>query len=204
MEAPDKPVRMPSCPGCPLDFDRYLLYNVVKLTGTCYRGKERRELTEQNRQEALLFEFDRVMRLLRRRPAGMPNYGRGTYRLLDRIQGNSGLSTRALAELMDVRPSSLNEALAGLEREGLLLRRRNPEDQRVFIVRLLPKGEEQLEKMRAAKGLVGAEIGKLLTEDEALALTRLAGKLADGLEALTPSSEQDTPRRHPGRAGGWR
>ena len=161
-------------------------------------------MTEQNRQEALLFQFDRVMRLLRRRPAGMPNYGRGTYRLLDRIQGNSGLSTRALAELMDVRPSSLNEALAGLEREGLLLRQRNPEDQRVFIVCLLPKGEEQLEKMRAAKGLVGVEIGKLLTDDEALTLTRLAGKLADGIEAMPPSAKEEKPHNYPGRAGGWR
>ncbi len=151
----------------------------------------------------MLAQLDRVMRLLRRRPAGRPAVSRGAFRLLGIVQAMGTISTRELAIELDVRPSSLNEALTQLEQEQMLLRTRDPQDQRVFLVRLQPKGEERLKVMRAERDRLNGEITKILTGEETAALTLLTEKLADGLERLTTPPEYEGRHRHGGRQG-WK
>ena len=139
-------------------------------------------LIDQNNEEQMLGALDRVMRLLRWRPTERPHGGRGVFRMLRLIELLDGISTRDLADRLDVRPSSLNEKLAGLEAKGLIQRDRDDKDQRVFVVRLLPRGRQHLEHLRQERTELADQLAGILTPEETAELTHLAQKLAAGLE----------------------
>lgn len=160
-------------------------------------------MNEMHHQEPILPALDRVMRLLRRRPAAGQHAGRGVFRLLSLIRETPGISTRELAEGLDVRPSSLNEKLARLEEAEILRRVRDAEDQRVFLLELLPKGEAHLEEIRAVRKDMNEALGGILTEEEASQLTGLLHKLAEGLAAKGSSGGDGDPYPGSGRFG-WR
>lgn len=139
-----------------------------------------------NKEELMLAKLDQVMRQLRRRPAGKQNLGRGVFRIIRRVQNQENISTRELAKELGVRPSSLNEKLARLEREGIIKRERDSRDQRVFLIRLLPAGDELIKEMKVERKKMHNNISKILTADEMDTLTSLADKLAQGLSDLNP------------------
>lgn len=145
-------------------------------------------------QEKMLASLDRVMRLLKRCPTSGSRHGRGVYRLLTIINEANNTSTRDLAELLDVRPSSLNERLVLLEQEELIRRERDPNDQRVFLVKLLPKGKQHLDTIIQEQRKFNEELGKILTKEESETFVFLTEKLAKGLEPLTTTD--DKKRRH--------
>lgn len=149
-----------------------------------------------HKEEMMLAKLDLVMRLLRRRPAGKRHQGRGVYRLLTRIRECDEISTRELADRLGMRPSSLNEKLARLEKEGILSRERDPKDQRVFLVKLQPKGITLYEKIQTERKKMDGRIRGILTEEEVEQMTSLAEKLAQGLEKLTEdtSAEDDSSK----------
>lgn len=155
-------------------------------------------MTELNPNETMLASLDRVMRLLRRGHSANSHGGRSVYRILAIIQKNEGISTRELAELLDMRPSSLNEKLGDLERNDLIMRTRYENDQRIFMVRLQAKGIEQLEAIKHERAAFNTRVAGILSEDEAIELSKLATKLSDGLEDLT----QMEPKGH--HHGHWR
>ena len=153
-------------------------------------------MTNKEDVEIMIASLDRVMRLLRRRQSSKHHFGRGVYRLLKIIQEKETISTRELAERLDVRPSSLNEKLSHLEQEEILIRERDPGDQRVFIIKLKKKGEEHLNKIHLERKQFSESIKDILTKEESSKFTELAKKLADGLEEIPQSdSLKDRPAR---------
>ncbi|HHU13108.1 MAG TPA: MarR family transcriptional regulator [Clostridiaceae bacterium] len=139
---------------------------------------------DKKNQENMLGNMDRVMRQLRRRPEGRRHGGRGTYRILRLLSETPGLSTRQLAEIMDIRPASLNERLASLEQDKMIRRERDPNDQRVFLIYLEPPGRDLLDDAKRQRQTMYAAIEKILTSEEVREMSRLADKLANGLETL--------------------
>ena len=139
-------------------------------------------------EEQILAQLDRVMRLLKRRPAGKKHLGRGVFRILQTVKDHTGISTRALADRMELRPSSLNERLLRLEQDGYLTRERDPNDQRVFLVRLNPKGEDLLLEIMNERAERHASIAGILTDEEMMMMNQLMDKLATGLDALSEES----------------
>lgn len=82
-----------------------------------------------------------------------------------------GISQKELAALVGVDGSSLVRVLDILEREGLIIRRRDERDGRARLIDLTLAGEERVETIRAALGeaeeailvdLSDAELGDLL------------------------------------------
>ncbi len=140
----------------------------------------------------LISDLDRVMRLLRRRPRGAGHGGRGTHRMLRLIAQQPGLSTRELADRMEIRPSSLNEKLSQLEASGWIRRHRDPRDQRVFLVDLESAGEDQIEAARAQRGSLNQTIREILSPEEIRDMSRLARRLAEGLDRLVESGTDGT------------
>lgn len=138
-----------------------------------------------NREELMLAKLDQVMRQLRRRPAGKQHLGRGVYRIISQVKQKDEISTRELADALGMRPSSLNEKLSRLEQEKIILRERNPMDQRMFLVKLLPAGEDLLEEMRLERKKMNKSISTILTDEEMEMLTALADKLAGGLSNIS-------------------
>ena len=155
-------------------------------------------MTELNANENMLASLDRVMRLLRRGHSNNSHGGRSVYRMLAIIQRQEGISTRELAELLDMRPSSLNEKLVDLEHDELILRTRNGHDQRIFMIQLQAKGLEQLEAIKQERVAFNTKVAGILSETEAMELSKLATKLSDGLEEMM----QVEPKGQ--RHGHWR
>lgn len=137
-----------------------------------------------NKEEIMLASLDRVMRTLRRRPAGKQKLGRGGYRLLKIISEQPNSPTRVIADRLGMRTSSLNERLVRMEAEGVITRERDEKDQRVFLVNILPAGEAILEALRGERQKMGRVIEGILTEAEINTLTELADKLSSGLKEL--------------------
>ena len=155
-------------------------------------------MTELNTNENMLASLDRVMRLLRRGHSTNSHGGRSVYRMLAIIQRQEGISTRELAELLDMRPSSLNEKLIDLEHDELIRRTRNEHDQRIFMIQLQAKGLEQLEAIKQERFAFNTKVAGILSEAEAMELSKLATKLSDGLEEMM----QVEPKGQ--RHGHWR
>lgn len=143
----------------------------------------------KNNNENMIAALDRVMRLMRRRPKNGENLGRGVYRLLSLIEKNQGISTKQLADMLEIRPASLNERLFRLEESGIVVRSRAKMDQRVFVVHLLPKGVEHLERIREDRKDFNQAISQILDDEESVQLTALANKLSDGIEEMLQSEE---------------
>ena len=157
-------------------------------------------------QEQLMEQLHRVMRFLRRGADGAAHRGGRLLRTLEPLEQRGEMATRELAEVLDVRPSSLNEMLSRLEQDGMVVRRRDQQDQRVFLVQLTARGGECLKALRAALREKEDWLSEILNREEAEQLLALCRKLSDGLEARAPRDRDMHGRGHGehGRGGhGW-
>lgn len=75
-----------------------------------------------------------------------------------------------------------------LEREGLVTRMRDPDDNRAVFVCLTPKGSDLFVASHAAHGIVGRRVLASLTADEAETLAELLQKLLVSFELDQPTS----------------
>lgn len=144
--------------------------------------------------DSMLANLDKVMRQLRRRPQGTRHGGRGTYRLLKVVSEMPGISTRELADKLDIRRASLNEKLVALENESMIKRDRDPDDQRVYVVYLEKSGIDYLDQIQEMRSKKHDAINTILSLEEIQQLAYLAGKIADGFEAIYMENETDNKR----------
>lgn len=147
---------------------------------------------KEHDSDSMLANLDKVMRQLRRRPQGTRHGARGTYRLLKIISETPGISTRELADKLDIRRASLNEKLVKLENENMIKRERDLDDQRVYVVFLEESGTDYLSQIQEIRSKKHDSINKILSLDEIQQLAYLAGKIADGLEELHTENENKT------------
>ena len=83
----------------------------------------------------------RAMRHHQTKQAGpLADTTRGRGRVLALLKMRDGLSTREMANVLDIRVSSLNETIARMEAEGLVERRQSEEDGRVQLLFLTDAG----------------------------------------------------------------
>jgi DNA-binding MarR family transcriptional regulator len=68
---------------------------------------------------------------------------------LELIEAKGVVSTSALAQLLGIDPSTASRNLAGLQRAGLIARKRDASDGRQTDVRLTPKGKRVAEAVTA-------------------------------------------------------
>ncbi len=106
-------------------------------------------------------------------------------RVLSIIQEHGSISQRELLGILDVRSASLSEVLAKLERNGMIVRERNPEDKRGFIISALEKKENT--PFQREQGLEHPDtdlfFGSLETEEKE--------QLAYLLQKIIRTAEQD-------------
>lgn len=77
-----------------------------------------------------------------RGPRGPMSPMRGQGRILSVLVESDGVTTRELVDILDVRPSSLNESLGRLEAHGLVERSQSQADGRQVEVRITDAGRE--------------------------------------------------------------
>ena len=155
-----------------------------------------------NTGRELYHALRRLFRLMHR--TGHPGSGphglfRGQAHLLTTIMDNEGIIQRDLAEVMDIRPSSLTEMLAKMIQDGLIARRQDEKDQRLMHILLTEEGRKVLEAVTESDDAVTESLFDCLSAEEASAMLVLCNKLGAGLDSESRSKEADRPFGHGGR-----
>ncbi|NLW29143.1 MAG: winged helix-turn-helix transcriptional regulator [Erysipelothrix sp.] len=134
------------------------------------------------KQENMMFEFDRLSRVIRRQKHNKRPIRRGSLRILNIIQDNPKISTKEVAERLDIRVSSLNEHLSLLIDKELIVRTQNEKDRRTYGLELTPQGSDLLEGLKKEKRAFYEKVEQILNDEERETMTRLLRKLSEGLK----------------------
>jgi MarR family transcriptional regulator, transcriptional regulator for hemolysin len=109
----------------------------------------------------LMLLLNDVARLLRTRfdqRARARGMTRAQWVILARVNAKPGLSQNELASLLEVEPISVGRLVDRLEARGLVERRPDPTDRRIWRLHLLPSAEPMLEEISRARDTLGAEL----------------------------------------------
>ncbi len=140
---------------------------------------------EENRRTGVILSILRLSRAMRRcPPEDRDHMPPAVGRLLSCLLDNSGVSSRDLCEMLDLRPSSLSEILSRGEEAGLLLRVSDENDRRVQHISLTEKGKSLALRRENRRRAEDEEKTSCFTEEEARQFCALSHRLAVHLEAL--------------------
>jgi DNA-binding MarR family transcriptional regulator len=105
--------------------------------------------------------------------------------LIRAVAQEPGRSQQALAAQLGTPATRLVALVDGLEQRGVLERRRNPDDRRLYAVHLTPAGEALLTELGHLAGEHEADLLAPLDPAERRTLAELLGRVA-AAEGLTP------------------
>ncbi len=108
----------------------------------------------------LLADVARLMRTEADRRARIHGMTRAQWIILHRVNDAPGLSQRQLAEFLEVEPITVGRLVDRLEARGVVERRPDPDDRRIWRLHLLPAAIEVLAKLEVQR----VAIRDLLTE----------------------------------------
>lgn len=109
---------------------------------------------------------------------GGPGGGRGQMRLLHLLhQAKNGLTNADIAELLDIRPSSVSVAISKLEDAGLAERVPSETDKRAVIVKLTAQGRAMFDQYDQRVDKWSDQLFGDLTDDEQTQLQELLTKV---------------------------
>jgi DNA-binding MarR family transcriptional regulator len=125
----------------------------------------------------LIDHIAKLARMVRRRPnIQVPRAG---FNLLRILMDHEGIRTSELAEMLDIRPSSLTEGLNRLEAEGYVERRRNQEDTRIVHVHAKDRTRADFDRIHRESKALNAKLSACLTENELASFCGTCDKLCD-------------------------
>lgn len=116
---------------------------------------------------------------------------RGQRKLLLLISENNGIIQRDLAEILDMRPSSLTEMLSNLEKNSLIRREQDEKDRRVMHVYLSEEGKVVLENIKKINNSLPDSIFKCLTTEDKEKMLEMINKVNNNLEDLDNLNGKD-------------
>jgi DNA-binding MarR family transcriptional regulator len=99
--------------------------------------------------------------------------------ILQAIAGEPGRSQQALSEQLGLLPSRVVAFIDDLEQRGLLERRRNPGDRRLYALYLTDQGEALMDQLAAVSDVHEREITTGLTDQQRIALSELLTSVAE-------------------------
>ncbi|WP_375180040.1 MarR family winged helix-turn-helix transcriptional regulator [Enterococcus rotai] len=161
-------------------------------------------------EQSLMEQFLRLQGMMqryfmkRRRehgPFGNPHRGQG--RVLSLLKLKPETTQKELSYLLDMRPQSLGELLAKLEKNGYISREPLESDRRVMVIRLTEAGMAAADNNDQEE----ATIFDVLTESEQESFKIIISKLLGALESEIPEEERGFKGHHMhgrGRHGGPR
>ncbi|WP_344862228.1 MarR family transcriptional regulator [Amycolatopsis ultiminotia] len=99
--------------------------------------------------------------------------------LLRVIARRPGESQQVLAAELGTPPTRLVALVDGLEQRGLIERRRNPQDRRLYAVHLSDKGRETMRALAKVGAAHEEELTSALSTEERMVLHGLLGRIAE-------------------------
>ena len=139
-----------------------------------------------------------------------PPHHHGQARLLAVIAHENEPTSAQLAEILDIRPSSVSELLKKLEDAGFITREPDPDDKRVSRIHITDAGQAKLTEAQQAQTDFADQAFAGLTDEEQQQLLTLLTKADESLAAKVQDGPDipDGPRfggpgpRHGGPFGG--
>ena len=107
----------------------------------------------------------------------------GTWFSLTLLARKDGMSQGELSQKFEVDPSRVTRLATRLEREGLLRRERDLEDNRVIRMYLTEKGRDLVEGLSDRRERFDRRISAVLSPEELKELRRILGVLAEAMKA---------------------
>jgi MarR family transcriptional regulator for hemolysin len=105
-----------------------------------------------------------------------------TWLILVSVKSGRPGTQRELAAAVGIRGATLTHHLASLERDGLVSRRRDPDNRRVQVVELTDAGEALFDRLRQAAVAFDARLRGGLSEGELDRLRSLLERLARNVD----------------------
>lgn len=115
----------------------------------------------------------------------------GQSKLLQLIAQKDGIVQRDIAELMDMRPSSVTEMLGKLEQLNLIFRKQDEKDQRLMHIYLTETGKETVERTVKSEENFTIAMFKDLNEDEIDKMLAITTKLCESLDMINSDEADD-------------
>jgi MarR family transcriptional regulator, organic hydroperoxide resistance regulator len=104
------------------------------------------------------------------------------YLLLHMLATEGSISQGQMSSLSGVDPSRVTQMAKGLEREGLIERARDRDDNRVVRMRMTSEGRRAFDAASERRKAVKDRIRRTLSREEEAELKRLLGKVVEALE----------------------
>lgn len=108
----------------------------------------------------------------------------GQRRVLLKLERYGELTQRALQEILDIKSSSMSEALKRMEKDGLIEKKRSEKDARVVLVRLTPRGEKLAALVKSKLDRITERLYDVLDDQERDDFLIILEKLNDHFDAL--------------------
>ncbi len=144
-------------------------------------------MTDQPDLLFLLHDLARHLRLEGDRRAACHGLTRAQWVILFRVDRQPGLSQKELAEVLEVEPITVARLIDRLEERGMVERRADPGDRRVWRLHLLPPARPALEVLHAERAAILARATLGLDPETiavvAAALARMKNNVVTGLRA---------------------
>ena len=106
----------------------------------------------------------------------------GTWFSLALLSKKDGISQGELSQKFEIDPSRVTRLAKRLEREGLILRKRDPEDQRIVRMFLTEKGKCLIEDLSEHRVRFDRQVAAMLSPEELTELRRMLGVLAENMK----------------------
>lgn len=109
--------------------------------------------------------------------------------LLFTLEHKDGLSQREIADILKIAPSTINVMLKRMEKSGILIRKKDLDDQRISRVYLTDKGRVICKKAKEAIKSLSEECFEGFSDDEKETLKLLLKKMGNNLEGKLNDNE---------------
>src|SRR5271163_4340061 len=103
--------------------------------------------------------------------------------VLAKLDHEPGISGAKLARACMVTPQTTQVLLRGIEKNGWILRRKHPENERILLATLTPSGKRILARSRTAVGRIYKQMLRDLSVQDVHALETLLSRCAANLES---------------------
>lgn len=122
-----------------------------------------------------------ISRTMKRRRGRGHHRLRGGFRILRVLESEGPMVSKDLAEKLDIRPSSLSEALDRLQEKGLIERTPDQDDKRKVTISTTDKVKEMKLKRQEKQDEYQTIITNALTKEEQDEFIRLGNKIVEAL-----------------------
>lgn len=141
-------------------------------------------LSDDGEMLVLLTDLARLIRTFGDRRARVHGMTRAQWIILFRLRRHPGLTQRELAEILEVEPISVGRLIDRLAARGVVERRADPTDRRVWRLHLTQAAEPVLAEIDIARAALGVEAMRGLGREERDGVAAALRKMKANLLAL--------------------